>query len=229
MRARLLSRSLRLATVLAVVGMAGSASATPFVYNFLNGTVHLTGTIGSSGVLNTTINLNGTQVTLDQVTVGSAPVNVLSFQFSTGAVGPLALTGVATGEFLSLSSLSVVPDLSIYGLLAPITLAPSPPNTYNFAVGKVDATATNVVGTGLTNFGPITVTGVNNALTGQITLGIGQISLSGITIGPFNTPAGNVTLKADVTFFGMVPEPGTALLVGSGLITVAAARRRAHA
>ncbi|HVN75289.1 MAG TPA: PEP-CTERM sorting domain-containing protein [Thermoanaerobaculaceae bacterium] len=218
MRARLLSGSLLVAAVL--VGMAGSASATPVVYNFLTGTVHLTGTIGASSVLNTTINLNGTQVTFD-----TSPLNLPSFQFTTGAVGPLALTGVATGEFLSLSSLSVVPDVT-YGLLAPITGS----NPYNFAVGKVDATATSVVGTGLVNFGPTTVTGVNAALSGLITLGGGgQLNLNGITIGPFNTPVGNMTLKADVTFLGIVPEPGTALLVGSGLIAVAANRRRAHA
>ena len=61
-----------------------------------------------------------------------------------------------------------------------------------------------------------------------------QQLINGITLGVVNLPAhgafpgGPVTFKADLTFTG-TPEPGTALLVGTGLLgMVAAARRRAE-
>src|SRR5690606_13602785 len=69
------------------------------------------------------------------------------------------------------------------------------------------------------------------SLSGQISLGNGTLSLTGITLGVLNLPAagpfsgGAVTIKADLVFTGIVPEPGTAALFGAGLLGLAARGR----
>ena len=75
----------------------------------------------------------------------------------------------------------------------------------------------------------------NPSLSGQISLGEGgTLALNGITLGVINLPAagpfpgGPVTIKADLIFTGIVPEPGTALLLGTGLAGLAARGRRSR-
>src|SRR5271167_2428966 len=99
-----------LVLVLAALGLADSARATPIVYTFTGGSVTLTGTDSGGTVLNTTIPLTGTQVTFDS-TAGTLP----SFTFTAGPDGPIALTGNLTGELITLTSASVSPGAG-YGL-----------------------------------------------------------------------------------------------------------------
>ncbi|HBZ68328.1 MAG TPA: hypothetical protein DEP35_00630 [Deltaproteobacteria bacterium] len=211
MRTRLLTTFVLVA---AALGLADSAQAT--TYTFTGGSVTLLGSDSGGTVLSTTIPLTGTQVTFN------LPAETLtSFQFTAGPDGPLALTGNLHGEDITLTSGTVTPG-SGYGPIAPTTGT----NPYLFTVGPIAASAT-VSGTGLYVFGSTTVNGTNASLAGQITLSNpSTLTLNGITIGVFSLPVvGNVTLKADVIFQG-VPEPGTALLLGSGLVALGAAARR---
>jgi autotransporter translocation and assembly factor TamB len=110
----------------------------------------------------------------------------------------------------------------------------SPPGTYNYTVGPVGVSG-NATFSGTVSGGPFAFNFSNPALSGQVQIGASNtLSLNGITLGAVNLPAhgafpgGVVTFKADLTFTG-TPEPGTALLVGTGLLgMVAAARRRAE-
>jgi hypothetical protein len=230
MHARLLRRLLLTA---AAVGLAASAQATPLIYNFASGSVTFSATLNGINILPpsppnapTSVALTGTQVTFD-----ASPPNLVSFAFTGGPSGPIALVGPATGETITVLSLSASPGPG-FGPLVPTT---GGSNLYFFAVGPVAVSAT-VSGTGLYDFGPTTVSGLSTTpLTGTIELGGSgttpredALDLKGIALGLFNTSLGPITLKGDFIFFGVVPEPRTALLLASGLMAVAAARRRAR-
>jgi hypothetical protein len=74
---------------------------------------------------------------------------------------------------------------------------------------------------------------VTNSTTGTLLVNsvTGNIALVGITIGVV-PPSGGETfpliIKGDFFFRGMVPEPGTAVLLGAGLVGVLAVGRRAR-
>ena len=57
-----------------------------------------------------------------------------------------------------------------------------------------------------------------------------SLGLVGVNLATFpqlaNPGAPDIVVKADFTFIGVVPEPGTALLLGLGLAGLAASRSR---
>lgn len=79
---------------------------------------------------------------------------------------------------------------------------------------------------------PLTsVSSLNSATGGSLFISGTQLELAvfGVTLATFESlvnPGQFVDIKADFTFFGVVPEPGTALLMGLGLAGLSAVGRR---
>jgi hypothetical protein len=115
----------------------------------------------------------------------------------------------------------------------------SGPGQYTFAASPIDidgyysASHTLGIPPGVMNMSvPFSDT---DPISGSIDVNMGYFTLTGITLtnlpGAAFGEAADLQVKADITFVGMfvIPEPGTAGLVGLGIVTMAAARRRARA
>jgi hypothetical protein len=205
----------------AALGLAGSAQATPVVYNFMSGTLTLSASDSAGPVFSTSsppvVPLTGTQVTFDAATGNLSDFNIVG-----GPSAPISMTGNLTGETLVISNVSALPGPG-YGNISP----PTGSNPYFISVGPL-ATSSTLTGTGLVNFGPTVKTNTPAAASGQMQIGgDGTLTLTGITFATLNfATVGTVTVKADVVFSGVVPEPSTALLLGSGLLAMGASVRR---
>ncbi len=206
---------------------AGASSATPVLYSFTSGSVTLTATVAGFGTIAVgTIPLTGTQVTFDT----GPPAKLDSFLFTAGPAGPLPLAGIFSGVSVTLASLSIAPG----GSYTSSATGPSPfPGTYNYTASDVDVTGVASL-SGLVVTGPTAFGTSNPFLAGQVVIGgAGTLALNGITLGTLSIPAipaiffpgATATLKADVLFTGIVPEPGTCLLLAAGLAGLAASRR----
>jgi hypothetical protein len=69
---------------------------------------------------------------------------------------------------------------------------------------------------------------MNPTAAGTLDINTGILDLQGVTLGSILVPgeADPLIIKADILFTGLVPEPGTGILVGIGLAGLAYARRR---
>lgn len=228
MRALVSSLPRLLAGLVVSAALLGSAAAhaAPILYNFTSGSVTLTATTSFGTIGVGTVPLTGTQVTFDT----GPPAGLTSFLFTAGPVGPLPLAGIFSGVSVTLGSLSIAPGVG-YSSTA---TGPSPlPGTYNYTASNVAVSGVASL-SGLVTLPPTAFGTSNPFLAGQVNVtGTGTLALNGITLGTLTIPpipaifypGGTATLKADVLFTGIVPEPGTALLLAAGLAGLVATRR----
>ena len=210
----------------AVALVSGTASAT--VFTFTSGTATITATAGATTILSGTIvPLTGVFVEFDSAGAGSLD----DFLITLGPTATLALD-TAYGGFdqVVIESADVSPGIGFTNLFNQnlggglYSVLASPLDT-NGVYSASDSTLTNPP----VNNVPVPFTDTSS-INGSVNIVMGTLELTGITLtslpaGLFPGESDDLVVKADLAFTGVVPEPGTGLLVGLGLIAIATRRR----
>jgi hypothetical protein len=206
------------------------AAAAPVTYAFDSGTVALSALLDGS---------------LTSVLEGPSPINILLGGTSVTFDADIGPNGTITGlQLVPSTTLNLDLDESLVGLdTISVTNA-----QINHQVGGTSLVlptnefyiATVVTGDvagflpGGIPFGPTSVTSLDSASYGDISVSGNTITLNlyGINIARFAQlpgPGPDVLVKANFTFVGVIPEPGTALLIGLGLGGLSSMGRRRSA
>lgn len=219
----MLLRAVRLAAVAAALGFATSAQALPQTYFFSGGSATITAEV-LGGVVAGPVNvaLTGISVTVDE---GLLTLNSISF--SAGASGNVTISP----DYLGYDTINI--DFALLsasgGTLSLVD--PGPPVEYGYSIsnvtvsGQFDASGTFVPAIVDDYFGFVNPTASGTIFIDPIA---GQLFMDGITLGVIQPPGAPypMTIKGDFVFEGIVPEPGTALLLLTGMMGLAAAGRR---
>lgn len=215
-------------TIWALLVVPALATAAPITYVFTSGTVTLRailddGTVTSvlSGPTPVHVLLGGTSVTFDPA--GGINGSLIDFELVPASLIHLDLDESLVGlDTISVANARLVNDTSTQSFVSPAG---------DFFVNTIITADVSGFLPGGIPFGPESVTSIDSAVTGNLGIAGDTITfnLSGINIARFAQlpgPGPDVLVKADFTFIGVIPEPGTALLLGLGLGALAARRGR---
>jgi hypothetical protein len=221
-----------------LLALSAAAVATPVTYDVVTGTssnVQLTAVNGNN---NTTLISDGVVLMTSGSLVEFDPtaMTLPSWEFTNSGSTNLAISGGAlNGDSLQVTDLVVVPG-SPYSS----TVTSTGPNSYNFTLGELQATASwqllNSSGNPIAGQSG-TINHTISTFTGQFELSgvdLQNFTLTGISLGSVSVEGTPVNLTANVEFNGaVVPLPGSLWLLVSALLALLilnhVSRRRAAA
>lgn len=212
-----------------------TANAAPVGYvidNSFTSTAVLTVTIDDGSNTNVVMGGGTVDVELDGLYVvydADAGANGTLISMDLTSAGPIDID--VDESLLALDEISIV-----NAILSDNDVSAALTGTGSFAIDtKMNADVSGVF-PDTTPFGPVSVMSLTSGATGSLAVTGDQITLGllGINIATFQQEAAAdpetaplVNVKADFTFIGTVaPEPGTAVLMGLGLMALGARRRQ---
>jgi hypothetical protein len=215
---------------LLALGLASPAIAASINYSFTSGSATVTANRTSDQsvvVAPTVVPLDGVFVEFD-----AAGLMLVDFAITAPMTGSISMVQAWGGfDTFVIESASITPG----GGYSSLFVSMIGPTTYSFLAGPVDV---NGVYSAFNSGGPppLPVSNVpvpfvgSSFLNGTIDTDTMVLELLGITLASIPGAAFGETddldVKADITWSGAVPEPGTAMMLGMGLMLLSAQRRK---